>query len=109
MTRTTPDFTSVACSTSGMSLFSALCMLSWVLPQALTEGDDLDLHLLAEVLVVLLDVGGVVERQVHHRRLAAVHLQDEVVRLLVDALRGWRGRYCRQLRALRRRRWSCEE
>ena len=39
MTRTTPDFTSVACATSGMSLFSALCMLSWVLPQALNEID----------------------------------------------------------------------
>jgi hypothetical protein len=29
--------------------------------QAGAEGDDLDLHLLAEVLVVLLDVGRVVE------------------------------------------------
>ena len=96
-----------------MSLFSALCMFSWVLPQALkeiagvfsrdrldarlhrrgvvaqhmqagTESDDLDLHLLAEVLVVLRDVGRVVEREVHHRRFVGVHLQDEAMRLLVS-------------------------
>ena len=136
MTRTTPDFTSVACATSGMSLFSALCMLSWVLPQALneidgvllgdrldailhrrgvvaqhvqagTEGDDLDLHFLAEVLVVLLDVGGVVERQIHHRRLVGVHLQDEVMRLL--GAMPCAGGIAAGSVALRRRRRGCEE
>ena len=37
MSRTTPDFTRVACATSGIALFSALPMFSWVLPQALNE------------------------------------------------------------------------
>src|SRR6476660_4861026 len=37
---------------------------------------------LAEVLVILDDVARIVEREVHHRRFVAVHLQDKAVRLL---------------------------
>ena len=47
--------------------------------QAGTESDDLDLHFLAEVLVVLRDVRRIVERQIHHRRFVGVHLQDKAM------------------------------
>src|ERR1700682_3004953 len=51
--------------------------------QAGTESDDLDRHLLAEVLVILRDVGRIVEREIHHRRVVGIHLQNQVVLLLV--------------------------
>ena len=95
----------------GMSLFSALRMFSWVLPQALKEisgvlsaissiraftGDVSSRsmcrpgpkvrprsHFLAEVLVILRDVRCIVECEIYRRGFVGIHLQDEVVQLLV--------------------------
>src|ERR1700693_4906423 len=51
--------------------------------QAGTESDDLDRHFLAEVVVILRDVGRIVEREIHHRRVVGIHLQNQMVLLLV--------------------------
>ena len=58
-------------------------------------------HFLAEVLVILGDVARIVEREIHHRRFVAVHLQDEAVRLL-GSLGGVRFGNRIELRRLRR-------
>jgi hypothetical protein len=56
--------------------------------KARTKGDNLDRHFLAEVFVILDDVARIVEREVHHRRFVAVHLQDKAV-LLIGMLGGF--------------------
>ena len=53
--------------------------------QAGTESDDLDRRLLAAVFVILRDIRRIVEREIHHRRVIHIHLQDQVVRLSSDS------------------------
>src|SRR5437588_7515888 len=86
-----------------MSLFSALCILFWVLPQALNDAsgvlsiissmraftDDLLLRSICRpvqnvttsiFLVVLSNVRCVVKREIHGGGVVGVHLQDQTMR-----------------------------
>jgi len=54
------------------------------------KGNDLDLNLFSDTLVVLFGIGRIVERQVHDRGLIRIHLKDQPVCLLADAGCGWR-------------------
>src|SRR5260370_21961327 len=52
--------------------------------QARTESDDLDRYFLAEILVILRDIRRIVEREIHHRRVVGIHLQDKAMQLVVS-------------------------
>jgi hypothetical protein len=79
MTRTTPDFTSVAWPTNGTILFSALRIFSWVLPQALNEIDGASQHVLDAIFAG--EMSSHRMRQVHGRRIVGVRLHDEAMRI----------------------------